>query len=155
MKVIDIFIKIANNEEVPKKIKFNHKTYIYKPEWKDYASEENMGLFVDVISSSYQITKMLNEEIEVLEEDKEIEERIEKLGEELNKHFQLMVEAKKYFFPEIHEDLLGKEDKEIELLEGTLLEVDEDSNLDTKILSCLANKINELIKAVNELKKGK
>lgn len=74
MKVIDIFKNIADGKEVPKKIKFNHKTYIYKPEWKDYASEENMGLFVDVISSSYQITKMLNEEVEVLEEDKEIEE---------------------------------------------------------------------------------
>lgn len=91
-----------------------------------------------------------NEEIEIIE-DKEIEERIEKLGEELNKHFQLMVEAKKYFFPEIHEDLLGKEDKEIEYKPIQELKNKRFTNNQKQI----AGKINEIIKTLNELKKGK
>jgi hypothetical protein len=74
MKLIDIFNKIANDEPVPKKVKFNDEIYTYKPEWKDYADEdEHYGLFVDTISNTYQITKMLNEEIEIIEEDKKIE----------------------------------------------------------------------------------
>ena len=74
MKLIDIFTKIANDEPVPKKVKFNDEIYTYKPEWKDYADEnEHYGLFVDTISNTYQITKMLNEEIEIIEEDKKIE----------------------------------------------------------------------------------
>ena len=74
MKLIDIFYKIANDEPVPKKVKFNDGIYTYKPEWKDYADEdEHYGLFVDTISNTYQITKMLNEEIEIIEEDKKIE----------------------------------------------------------------------------------
>jgi hypothetical protein len=78
MKLIDIFNKIANDEPVPKKVKFNDEIYTYKPEWKDYADEdEHYGLFVDTISNTYQITKMLNEEIEIIEEDKKIE-KIEK-----------------------------------------------------------------------------
>lgn len=69
MKLIDIFNKIANGEEVPKKVKFNDGIYTYKPEWKDYADEdEHYGLLVDTIPSTYQITKMLNEEIEIIDE---------------------------------------------------------------------------------------
>lgn len=84
MKLIDIFTKITNDEPVPKKVKFNDEIYTYKPEWKDYADEdEHYGLFVDTISNTYQITKMLNEEIEIIEEDKKIEKvlDIELLGE--------------------------------------------------------------------------
>lgn len=83
MKLIDIYVKIANDEEVPKKVKFDDKIYTYKPEWKDYADEdEHYGLLVDTIPSTYQITKMLNEEIEIIEEDKKIEKvlDIELLG---------------------------------------------------------------------------
>jgi len=45
-------------------------------------------------------------------------------------------------------EILDKEDEfiDIEELEGTLLEPREDSNLDTKILCCLANTIKDLIK---------
>jgi hypothetical protein len=111
MKEIDILNGIANGEIKPG-FKIKSKT------GNIYEYIEGKGHFVNVKDEIYVWTlgdfTRLNEEIEVLEEDKEIEE-----------------------------------------LEGTLLEVDEDSNLDTQILSCLANKINELVKAVNELKKGK
>ncbi len=74
MKIIDIFNKIANKEEVPNKVKFNNEIYTYKPEWNDYSNKEGThGLFADVISNSYQITRMLDEEIEIIEEDKKIE----------------------------------------------------------------------------------
>lgn len=89
MKIIDIFNKIANDEEVPKKVKFNDEIYTYKPEWKDYADEDtHYGLFVDTISNTYQITKMLNEEIEIIEEDKKIEKLVIKSIED-SEHFDM------------------------------------------------------------------
>ena len=83
MKVIDLLNKIANGEEVPKKIKYKNKIY----EWKEYdahygktmtkkgwvkehgyVAEENMTYFY--LKHCYQD---LNDEVEIIEEDKKIE----------------------------------------------------------------------------------
>lgn len=82
MKVIDLLNKIANGEEVPKKIKYKNKIY----EWKEYdvcygkimtkkgwvkelgyVAKENETYFY--LKHCYQD---LNDEIEIIEEDKKI-----------------------------------------------------------------------------------
>ena len=83
IKLINLFNKIANGEEVPKKIKYKNKIY----EWKEYdvcygktmtkkgwvkehgyVAEENRTYFY--LKHCYQD---LNNEVEILEEEKKIE----------------------------------------------------------------------------------
>ena len=132
MKLIDIYVKIANDEEVPKKVKFNNEIYTYKPEWKDYADEdEHYGLLVDTIPSTYQITKMLNEEIEIIEEDK----KIEKLENE-----------KEFYAYTSYEKNKNDIDKILYILKAL--------NLTEEKIDNLNSKMNELIDEVNKLKGG-
>lgn len=73
MKVIELLNKIANGEEVPKKIKYKDK--IYQAEFNAssgksyYCDDEDITLLLEVIDSVVQ----LNEEVEIIEEDKKIE----------------------------------------------------------------------------------
>ena len=72
MKVIDLLNKIANGEEVPKKIKFENEVYVLDHEGLDfYALEEGYGLLLEKIND----TNLLNVEVEIIEEKpKHIEE---------------------------------------------------------------------------------
>jgi len=72
MKVIDLLNKIANGEEVPKKIKYEGK--IWKLVNKTYFSNRT-ELLGDYIANAILLS--LNDEIEIIEEDK----KIEKLGD--------------------------------------------------------------------------
>ena len=70
MKVIDLLVKIANNEEVPKKIKWEDTIFAYSDYDKDYlefpfSEEEYKGLFCMKDSI---LTQYLNDEIEIIEE---------------------------------------------------------------------------------------
>lgn len=75
MKIIDLLNKIANGEEVPKKIKWENIIYAYSEYDKDYleypfSDEEYKGLF----NIRYNILiQFLNDELEIIEEDKKIE----------------------------------------------------------------------------------
>lgn len=60
MKIIDILNKIANGEEVPKKILYDNKIYIYDTD--DYYDNESYGLF-----DSEVIQNILNDKVEILE----------------------------------------------------------------------------------------
>lgn len=64
MKIIDLLNKIANGEEVPKKIKYDNAIAEYDEEGKDYYSEGYSGLF------SYTIPEFINDEIEIIEDKK-------------------------------------------------------------------------------------
>jgi len=66
MKIIYLLNKKENGEEMPKKIKY--KNDIYEYEDYDYFSV-NRGYFFD----KYNVSGMLNEEVEIIEEDKKIE----------------------------------------------------------------------------------
>ena len=76
MKIIDLLNKIANGEEVPKKIRING--WCYKFEWQDYAgnyldeSEE-----IDLMSALSCDKEELNKEVEILDdEEKELPEKL-------------------------------------------------------------------------------
>ena len=75
IKIIDLLVKIANREEVPKKIKWENIIYAYSEYDKDYleypfSNEEYKGLF-DMRDNI--LTQFLNDEVEIIEEDKKIE----------------------------------------------------------------------------------
>ena len=72
MKVIDLLNKIANGEEVPKKIKFNGFVWTYDIYNKRYYEGEN--LLFDVLGHYKGI--ILNDEVEIIEEEKKIPEKI-------------------------------------------------------------------------------
>ena len=70
MKIIDLLNKIANGEEIPKMIKYKSKTYSYDELERDY---ENYTSTNDWLFESYLITKILNDEVEIIEAPKKIE----------------------------------------------------------------------------------
>lgn len=75
IKIIDLLNKIANGEEVPKKIKWENIIYAYSEYDKDYleypfSNEEYKGLF-DMRDSI--LTQFLNDKVEIIEEPKKIE----------------------------------------------------------------------------------
>ena len=77
MKVIDILNKINNGEEVPEKIRFNDIEFEYDKEQGEYSHETDDGYFetllYDVLDTHF-INNLLRAEVEVIEENKEIEE---------------------------------------------------------------------------------
>lgn len=73
MKVIDLLNKIANGEEVPKKIKIKDEIWIYDE--IDYRASDDRGYLFEVHTRTN--CQDLNEEIEILEEPKGIPEKLE------------------------------------------------------------------------------
>ena len=76
MKVIDLLNKIANGEEVPKKIEFNTLTWRYCYDVNDYSDLE-CYLFRDYMDEIDNNAEFLNEEVEILEEEKKIPEKLD------------------------------------------------------------------------------
>ena len=70
MKIVDLIIKIANKEEVPYKIKYNGNIYEFSEETQNYLRPVNLGLKFLI---NEDIIRLLNDEVEIIEEDKEIE----------------------------------------------------------------------------------
>lgn len=78
MKVIDLLNKIANGEEVPKKIKFNHENWIYYG--NQYINPLEGKEKYKSLLARYTY-KIMDDEVEVIEEDKDIEKlKIEQDG---------------------------------------------------------------------------
>lgn len=68
MKIIDLLNKIANGEEVPKKIAYTNKTYLFEGEISNYVNEYSKYDFL----IGEDITAMLNDEVKIIEEIKSI-----------------------------------------------------------------------------------
>ncbi len=70
IKIIDLLVKIANGEQVPKKIKYKNKIWEYNADSDDYKGE-NIWLFEE--SFEYKKTiEFINDEVEIIEEPKKI-----------------------------------------------------------------------------------
>lgn len=77
MKVIDILNKINNNEEVPEKIKFDDTVFEYDKEQKEYNHRKDDGFYETLlyrVMTTHFIDVLLEAKVEVIEENKEIEE---------------------------------------------------------------------------------
>ena len=69
IKIIELLNKIANGEEVPKKVKYEREIYNFKE--IDYKNENrNLYLFTEELQD---ITSVLNDIVEIIEEQKEID----------------------------------------------------------------------------------
>lgn len=121
MKIIDLLNKIANGEEVPKEIKFCDKfrdekfEYIFDKGQSDYERVDKL----EYLFNDHFMTEWLNEKVEIIEENKEIEE----IGSWY--------------------EVLPTESKETQLKE-----LNHNFNV-------IFDRLDNLIKTVNKLKKGK
>lgn len=70
MKIIDLLVRINNDEEIPKKIRYEHEIFTFDN--KTYVSEDGEDLFCD----SYNWFNDMNIEVEIIEEEKKIEKII-------------------------------------------------------------------------------
>ena len=68
IKIIDLFNKIVNNDEVPKKIRYFGEIYEYSEEMKFYY-QNGFSMYRDFFTEG----NCLNDEVEIIEEEKEIE----------------------------------------------------------------------------------
>lgn len=79
MKIIDILNKINNEEEVPEKIKFDNTVFELEENKKEYSFQHENGdcetLLYRVMTTHF-IDILLEAEVEVIEENKEIEEKL-------------------------------------------------------------------------------
>ena len=70
MKIIDILNKMANGElKDGFKFEYKHTTYTYHEETNEIIDSEQ-----DTLEESWLLGQILNDEVEVIEENKEIEE---------------------------------------------------------------------------------
>ena len=123
IKIIDLLNKIANGEEVPKKIKYNNKIYEYYERLENifnYKQIVNGKYIDDYFNDNYFIDSILNDEVEIIEEPN----KIEKLEIEKDENTQ------NYFIRNEY---------------GTKCYL-------TKHSKIIASKINELIDEINNLK---
>ena len=73
MKIIELLVRIANDKEVPKIIKYKDK--IYKRQWGDYMGDEPIDeYYVNDDGESWfdDLDLTLDTEVEIVEEDKKI-----------------------------------------------------------------------------------
>ena len=71
MKVIDLLNKIAKGEDIPNKIKFDGDIFVYNQTFKDYEYPDKCGWLMDISRDSGN--NFLNDEVEIIEEEKDIE----------------------------------------------------------------------------------
>lgn len=77
IKIIDLLNKIYNNDNIPKKIIYDNCKWEYLSEYSDYKNEYKSYLFGYYIANYDDIHSFLNQEIEIIEEDKKIEKLCE------------------------------------------------------------------------------
>lgn len=81
MTIIDLFVKIANKEKVPKEIKWRGNMYEYSPIAAQYYIKDKIHNVDNSLRAALYDFSDLNDEIEIIEEDKEFEDIREIRGE--------------------------------------------------------------------------
>jgi hypothetical protein len=109
MKVIDLYNKIANEEEVPEKIKFRDIIYELKERnYHYYSYKDSAGTLFE---EDWFLSTILNDKIEILDEDYIKDKKIE----HINKVYDLTDFRKDY--PIVAEMLKDLSNKQYELID--------------------------------------
>ena len=152
MKIIDLLNKIANGEEVPKQIIYCGVDYYWTNSTYENPEAEEILFWFDVYSEEH-----LNDEIEIIEEDRKDEEiEIYINGEkvDITDIFEPLKQGE-YFYKEndkwyVHKlknvSFVMEKDKKIKRI-GKLNQVEDKQNLNNYMLR---DKINEIIDYLNK-----
>lgn len=70
IKIIDLLVKMANNEEVPKKIKYQDELWEYNEYYGDY--EKNNTYLFEYLFDFEATDEFINDEVEIIKEPKKI-----------------------------------------------------------------------------------
>jgi len=76
IKVIDLLNMISKGEEVPKEIIYNGYNYFYHTDRKNYYRSV-VGSNWIALTTDFSICNILNDEVEILEEEKKIPEKLD------------------------------------------------------------------------------
>lgn len=110
MKIIDLLVKISKGEEVPKEIMFDTDRY-YLNNNNHYVRE--CGDFIQRLDIEYNLVGCLNDEVEVIEEEKEIEklnlDTDELKGKETVRAIDYLLEGKINELIDVINDMRDKE----------------------------------------------
>lgn len=69
MKIIDLLVKIANGEEVPKKIKYRDQIWIYDKRDQDYKeNNKNDNDLLGYFFCNCRTNDFINDEVEIIED---------------------------------------------------------------------------------------
>lgn len=144
MKVIDLLVKKANGEKMPKKIKYVNGIYELHERFNNVYNYKNReGKYFE---DEWLLSNILNHEVEIIEDTpKEIyfdEEDIKAEKEEMKK---LSIEKKDNFYD------YYKEDKKIEKLDY-IFDIENPTYKENWLMCCIEankNKINEIIELLN------
>lgn len=125
MKIIDLLVKRANGEEMPKKIKYRDRIWEYTSTVKGKGYQYYSKGYEEwkTLQNQVYLEECLNEEAEIIEEDKKI----------------------KMLEPVRGSDLTDLTSKDVVLKNNALIEL-------CKTLNNINNKVNELICEANKLK---
>lgn len=74
MKIIDLFVKISNKEKIPKEIKWRGNIYKYSSLAEQYYVKDKAHTTDNSLRIKLCDFDSLNDEIEIIKEDKKIEE---------------------------------------------------------------------------------
>lgn len=77
IRIIDLLNKIYNNDNIPKRIIYDNCKWEYLSEYSDYKNEYKSYLFGYYIANYDDIHSFLNQEIEIIEEDKPTIEKLD------------------------------------------------------------------------------
>lgn len=79
-RIIDLFNKVANEEEVPRLIKHDGIVWEFDDKYNDYRNE-GKWLFISCLDSYKNTKDCLNAEVKIMGEDKEMEKGIKPFEE--------------------------------------------------------------------------
>lgn len=153
MKVIDLLNRIANGEEVPKKIRIYGWCYDF--EWIEYKDNYyDKSEDIDLMSALSMCSDELNRKVEIIEEEKKITPTdFENLGYALgsiqkyiNKGYDKAIEENNKIEPLKIEQDTPSSNFYIRNEYGTKCGL-------TKHSKMIAEKVNELVREINKMKK--
>ena len=71
LRIIDLINKIANNEELPKKIKYDDVIWDYDYTIGDYINEDKFKTLIESLFGGNNTCNFINDEVEIIEEELE------------------------------------------------------------------------------------
>ena len=139
IRIIDLLNKISNGEEVPLKIKYpnKEKEYIYDLNIQDYRCDDT--LIFNTLFSKYRTNFFINDEVEIIEEQKSDMQKLKQDLERVTKVFYKAWEPVKEQFAE----LFGILQKNKLLEEGNQIE-----SIDVEYYKTNDERYNELLEEI-------